>query len=315
MKDVERPCRKSGCKRTWTDKRGAQLARLVRGKTGDPYPQYCNECRKELGDLEDREISCKTDGCPGTWTWSREQQLAAGVRPSPKAVPSPGPSGRVGSGCRLRRRWRPSRTRPRRQQESRPDEAPAAPAAPVVEIVAGQVAVPVAGKGGGRRDKRNRRQRQIHPPERLCHACGEFLKDRKTLEIPCSQCGTSIYWPPESQLQSHLGNWATPSLCGACKRDATEAARRAAKEILRQQVIDASGVGDPAAPETPPAPAEPATAEPLVGENTVVSLALRDRRLITDDRLPDASCETVIPPRFTGYSVAASIPARRRASG
>jgi len=27
LKDVERPCRRPGCKRTWTDKRGAQLAR------------------------------------------------------------------------------------------------------------------------------------------------------------------------------------------------------------------------------------------------------------------------------------------------
>jgi len=44
VKDVERPCRRSTCKRTWTDKRGAQLARAVRGKTGDPYPHYCAEC-------------------------------------------------------------------------------------------------------------------------------------------------------------------------------------------------------------------------------------------------------------------------------
>ena len=99
LKDVERPCRKSGCKRTWTDKRGAQLARPVRGKTGDPYPQYCNECRKELGDLEDREISCKTEGCPGTWTWSREQQLAAGRAPQPQG-----------------RRTRPPRPRPDRRR-------------------------------------------------------------------------------------------------------------------------------------------------------------------------------------------------------
>ena len=31
LKDVERPCRRAGCKGTWSDKRGAQLARLVRG--------------------------------------------------------------------------------------------------------------------------------------------------------------------------------------------------------------------------------------------------------------------------------------------
>jgi len=70
LKDVERACRRAGCKGTWLDKRGAQLARAVRGKTGEPYPQYCESCEKELGDLEDRQIACKTDNCTGTWTWT-----------------------------------------------------------------------------------------------------------------------------------------------------------------------------------------------------------------------------------------------------
>jgi hypothetical protein len=234
LKDVERPCRKSGCKRTWTDKRGAQLARQVRGKTGDPYPQYCNECRKELGDLEDREISCKTEGCPGTWTWAREQQLAAGVRPSPKAVTeataeadaAPAPAA-------------PAEAAVAPATDAPADDAAAAEANETTSPPAEAAPAPTP-RPPGRRDKKHKRQRQIQPPERLCHACAEFLKDRKTLEIPCSQCGTAIYWPPESQLQTHLGNWATPSLCGACKRDATEAARRVAKEVLRQQVMDAA---------------------------------------------------------------------------
>lgn len=49
LKDVERPCRRAGCKGTWSDKRGAQLARLVRGKSAEPYPRYCGDCEKELG--------------------------------------------------------------------------------------------------------------------------------------------------------------------------------------------------------------------------------------------------------------------------
>src|SRR5262249_7908448 len=89
LKDVERPCRRAGCKGTWLDKRGAQLARAVRGKTGDPYPQYCENCEKELGDLADRQIPCKTDNCTGTWTWTKAAQLAAGVRPEPKQEPAP----------------------------------------------------------------------------------------------------------------------------------------------------------------------------------------------------------------------------------
>jgi hypothetical protein len=262
LKDVERPCRKSGCKRTWTDKRGAQLARLVRGKTGDPYPQYCNECRKELGDLEDREISCKTEGCPGTWTWSREQQLAAGVRPSPKpATRDMAPKAATETA-----------TETVTETPTIADGAPAleagtAPAPAAVQVIeAAALALPPA-PGSSRREKKNRRQRQVQPPERLCHACAEFLKDRKTLDIPCSQCGTSIYWPPESQLQTHLGNWATPGLCGACKRDATEAARRVAKEALRQQVIEASGSADPAAPEASAPEPTPPESPPSSTEN------------------------------------------------
>jgi hypothetical protein len=270
LKDVERPCRKSGCKRTWTDKRGAQLARLVRGKTGDPYPQYCNECRKELGDLEDREISCKTEGCPGTWTWSREQQLAAGVRPSPKAEDRVEAADKPAATAEAA----PAPEAPAPQAPSA--EAPTQPVAAIassagVEVITAPAAVaPAPAPGKTSRKEKKRKQRQIQPPERLCHACGEFLKDRKTLEIPCSQCGTSIYWPPESQLQTHLGNWAQPTMCGACKRDATEAARRAAKEALRQQVIDASHSHDApaegAAIETPSPPAEPSS-EPPPSEN------------------------------------------------
>ena len=67
----------------------------------------------------------------------------------------------------------------------------------------------------------------IKPPERRCQDCSDFLQDKKTLEIPCKQCATPIDWPPESQLQTHLGAWAEPAMCGACKRDAMEAARAA----------------------------------------------------------------------------------------
>jgi len=203
LKDVERPCRRAGCKGTWSDKRGAQLARLVRGKSAEPYPRYCGECEKELGDLEDREIACRTDGCPGTFTWSKEQQLAAGVRPKFKEPP-------------------PSEA-PADATAVVPAGAPAADAAVAPEAVAGAIetapaaenapapaagtpAAPLPGKG-----KKNRRRREPQPPERRCSACAEFLAGRKTQEIPCMQCGTPIYWPPESQLQAGPGHGRTRS--------------------------------------------------------------------------------------------------------
>jgi hypothetical protein len=85
----------------------------------------------------------------------------------------------------------------------------------------------------GKKRRRRKRRKEIRPPERRCEDCVAFLKDRKTREIPCVGCKTTIFWPPESQLQTHLGNWAEPTLCGACKRDLTEAARAAEREALR----------------------------------------------------------------------------------
>jgi hypothetical protein len=255
LKDVERPCRRSGCKRTWTDKRGAQLARAVRGKTGDPYPHYCEECEKEMGDLEDRAVACKTDHCTGTWVWSKAQQLAAGVRPEIKEPPAAGgPETSNGEA-----------------HASTPENG-AAPAANGNAIAASNgnapaghdAHPPAAANGGGgqhgrgsrRRDRK--RRREIRPPERRCETCIEFLKDRKTREIPCKTCGTAIYWPPESQLQTHLGNWAEPGMCGACKRDATEAARVLQREALRHPPLPGHEAGVPQPPS--PSVEEPAAA-------------------------------------------------------
>lgn len=247
LKDVERPCRRAGCKGVWIDKRGGQLARAVRGKTGDPYPQYCETCAKEIGELDDKSIPCKTTNCTGTWIWTKAAQLAAGVRPVFKDEAN-------------------------QENDARPVDAATAP----VEATNG-TATPAAGEpaeaasdaigsAGEERpspavaappqeirrpgkNKRKKKRREIRPPERRCQTCIEFLTERKTMEIPCGQCGTPIYWPPESQLQTHLGAWAAPTMCGACKRDATEAARAAEREALRQG--GAAAQIAPAEPETP----------------------------------------------------------------
>jgi len=230
LQDVERPCRRAGCKGVWIDKRGGQLARAVRGKTGDPYPQYCENCSKNIVDLEDRQVACKSDNCTGTWTWTKAAQLAAGVRPEIK------------------------------EAEGTPDEPTAAEASAASAAMVAAAAAIAAGvlpdavatpKSKKDRDKKKKRKRVIKPPERRCQDCSDFLKDKKTLELPCKQCGTPIYWPPESQLQTHLGAWAEPSMCGACKRDAMEAARAAERVALRH--------GHPGPGETPPPAAEAVT--------------------------------------------------------
>lgn len=243
LKDVDRPCRRAGCKGMWIDKRGAQLARAVRGKTGEPYPHLCPNCEKELGDLEDREIPCRTDNCPGTFTWTREQQLAAGVRPKLKDLQAEN-EGAAAAAPEVAEAQPLAPPPP--EAEANPPEATAAAGEPATG--------PSPDMAKPKKNKR-RRQREVQPPERRCAACAEFLANRKTQEIPCTQCGTPIFWPPESQLQTHLGNWAAPTLCGACKLVQVQAARAAAREALRhahpQPVTQEPGASDGAASEPP----------------------------------------------------------------
>ncbi|HVY39702.1 MAG TPA: hypothetical protein VHM31_17305 [Polyangia bacterium] len=269
VKDVERPCRRPGCKRTWTDKRGAQLARAVRGKTGDPYPQYCEICAKEMGELEDRQIPCKTENCEGTWTWTKQAQLAAGVRPEPKVEGKS--EDKADEGERHSTHTNGHGPQPKGVDASSEAVVAAEPEgeAPVAEALPETSAISAAATPAAANQKRSRnrkkRRREIRPPERRCQSCVDFLKDKKTVEIPCKHCGTPIYWPPESQLQTHLGAWSEPSMCGACKRDATEAARAVEREALRAaatanqphppgaEAPSDAPAGDAATPEAAPA--------------------------------------------------------------
>ena len=244
LRDVERPCRRSGCKRTWTDKRGGQLARAVRGKTGDPYPQYCEICAKEMGDLEDRQVACKTENCEGTWTWTKQAQLAAGVRPEPR-VEEKADDKVEDKADTVEAKGVEAEVSPAGEAADAP-EAATAPETSSINAEAPALAAATAAEkpggdrsGGKRSRNKKKRRREIRPPERVCQSCSDFLKDKKTMEIPCKTCGTPIYWPPESQLQTHLGAWAAPAMCGACKRDAIEAARAIEREALRAAVTAA----------------------------------------------------------------------------
>jgi hypothetical protein len=247
LKDVDRACRRSGCKGTWLDKRGAQLARAVRGKTGEPYPQYCETCEKELGDLEDRQIACKTDNCTGTWTWTKAAQLAAGVRPQPHKDEANGHAEVENEPEPTRLAAGPEAgTGPAAQGSA--DEPAANGAGEATALGEGVphaegAPVPLGARapGAGKRRRRNKKRREIRPPERRCQTCLEFLADRKTIEISCQGCHTPIFWPPESQLQTHLGAWSAPTICGACKRDLTEAQRAAQREALRHPNLGAPG--------------------------------------------------------------------------
>ncbi|MBN2575653.1 MAG: hypothetical protein JXP73_13895 [Deltaproteobacteria bacterium] len=248
LKDIERPCRRAGCKGTWIDKRGAQLARAVRGKSGDPYPRLCPDCEKDLGDLEDREIPCRTENCPGTFTWTREQQLAAGVRPKLKDIEPQGEAAAPAVAENV-------------NPETGADAAPMEPRAGTAEDDTAAPPPAVAPADGKPKKNKRKRRREIQPPERRCAACAEFLANRKTQEIPCTQCGTPIFWPPESQLQTHLGNWAAPTLCGACKLVQVQAAREAAREMLRHshpQPGETAPAAD-AAPQDPAPEGEPSS--------------------------------------------------------
>ncbi len=77
LQDREVACAIPGCQGTWTDRRGAQLARIRRGEDEAPPSRICDDCRALLDELHDVEVPCSTEGCRGTWTWKRGAQLRA----------------------------------------------------------------------------------------------------------------------------------------------------------------------------------------------------------------------------------------------
>ena len=172
------------------------------------------ECEKELGELEDRQVPCKTDHCTGTWTWTSAQQLAAGVRPMPKdraqgrqAGRGKGPrrGSRGGERCAGRGRRRQasehepaSRRRPGRRPVARrpPAAADGNPCQGKARKDAGATAS--AGASRGRPRGAARRASSSSPIARPSRSPARGARRR-------------YYWPPESQLQTHLGAWAVPS--------------------------------------------------------------------------------------------------------
>ena len=211
LQDVERPCRRSGCKGVWLDKRGGQLARAVRGKTGDPYPQYCDDCAKDIVELEDRQLPCKTDNCTGTWTWAKAAAARGRRAPGAQGAASTGTmTAEAATAEAASDQWRRRGDRVGGRRAARSDWR----------------------RSQARRARRSASARSSRPSG-AARTAATSSRTKKTLEIPCKQCATPIYWPPESQLQTHLGAWAEPALCGACKRDAMEAARAAEREALR----------------------------------------------------------------------------------
>jgi len=252
LKDVDRPCRRAGCKGTWSDKRGAQLARLVRGKSADPYPRYCGECEKELGDLEDREIPCRTDGCPGTFTWSKEQQLAAGVRPKFKEPPP------------VEAAVDAVAVAPTGSGDALPAPDAAVTVVPVAAAAASETApAPESTHAPAPRhplllpriDRARARRTGVGAsrsrPNGVARPALSFCLAERHRKFPACSVARRSTGRPKSQLQTHLGNWAAPGLCGACKLAQVTAAREAAREALRHPQLPPRPESEAPPPATP----------------------------------------------------------------
>jgi hypothetical protein len=279
LRDREVSCGIHGCTRTWIWKADEQLVAFAAGKSMEPPRRMCDVCRKDFGGLVDQEIRCRMPGCKNTWTWSRSEQWDACVagQPPPQAPKRmcqrcfdrlqtlkdteypcrrPGCSGvwidRKESQLIRAIRGKTGLPHPRlcdhcltelegledRQIPCRTENCSGSWIwTREQQLLAG---VKPAGPADASASK-SRKARRSQPPQRRCAACVAFLRDRKTLATPCSQCGTPIYWPPESQLQTHLGNWAMPTLCGACKLAQVQAAHQAAREEIRHQLAQPQG--------------------------------------------------------------------------
>ena len=188
LKDVERPCRRTDLQadldRQARRPAGARGARQDRRSLSALLPRVregAGRARGSAGPLQDRPLHGHLD---------LDQRAAAGGRRAPGGEGRPGRSARgaderppklpsgAGDGAQPEasgRRRRARRAGERRRGACRAARRQRRPAAQ------GQ------GKGRKGRGRNRKRRREPRPPERRCEACIEFLKDRKTHEIPCSQ--------------------------------------------------------------------------------------------------------------------------------
>ena len=222
LKDVERPCRRAGCKGTWTDKRGAQLARAVRGKTGDPYPQLLHRVREgdrrsrgSRGRLQDRELPRHLDLEQGSSSWR------------PASDPS-------------RRR---SCTRRERSERSGPAEAGAAAAAggerrdaPPLSRAAAQRLLAPRRRGMPRRGKPagKRGQPQAAPRVRAARAALPGVPRvpdaiGRQWRSPAGSARRQSTGRPRASCRPTSATGPSRHCAARCKRDVTEAARRRAR--------------------------------------------------------------------------------------
>ena len=178
--DLDRQARRpAGARRARQDRRS--LSAVLRDlREGD------GRARGSPDRLQDRELQ-------GTWTWTK--RAAAGGRRAARSPRTTRTTERrtAGNGSQTDRRREGAPTRAAVEQRAptrraaadgrrgigrRNAEAPASAAASRAERRR-------AAAGGKRGRNKKKRRREIRPPERRCQACIDFLKDRKTMEIPC----------------------------------------------------------------------------------------------------------------------------------
>ena len=96
--DREVACERSGCKKTWTFKTGAQLQDFVAGRPGPPA-RLCDDCRREQAASSSvparndpvQVMPCVVTGCEGTWTHrhgNRLEPATEGTLPLDRMCPS-----------------------------------------------------------------------------------------------------------------------------------------------------------------------------------------------------------------------------------
>jgi hypothetical protein len=181
FKDIELPCRVRGCKNTWTWNARGQLEHELSGEADKPK-RMCASCLERYSHLEDREVPCKRPGCKNSWTWKRGAQLGKRKRPPPRFC----------DGCEAEM-GKLHDIEVHCENDGCPGKWVWTRAAQLIS--------------GARK-----------PPHHMCEACIEFLRTAQPKEIPCARCGKTIHWSKQNQLQTRLGRWVEPTVCGSCKQ-------------------------------------------------------------------------------------------------
>jgi hypothetical protein len=239
--DREVPCSKEGCGSTWRWTRFQQVEAWLRAREAEPKAPrgFCDACRAQVNETQDKAVPCRVRGCDQTWTWPARQQVLAG--------PDGKPADRMCERCETTFRGLEDQRLPCKIGRGKPNPCPGTfsytkwaqlealikdkeePARMCDACAARYGALadqtqPCRIKGcdetwswtrGAQLEAAVGSPGPMEPPERMCGGCYGKWSQLSDRELPCKRHGCSGTWTWKRGEQLS-GKPAPARLCAAC---------------------------------------------------------------------------------------------------